>query len=46
MASLHDDRRSHGHSVCDHSYSGVPRLLTTENEVLLFLVAESGIWML
>ena len=31
--------------VCDRTYSGAHRLLTTENEVLLFLVAESGVWM-
>ena len=31
--------------MCNRSYSRAPRLLTTGNEVLLFLVAESGVWM-
>ena len=37
LASLHDDRQLH--------YGAIARLLITGNEVLLFLMAETGVWM-
>ena len=42
---LHDGRQLYSYTVCDHSNSGTLRLLMTENEVLPFLVTESGLWM-
>ena len=42
---LHDGRQLYRYTLCDRSYSGTLRLLMTENEVLPFLVTESGLWM-
>ena len=42
---LCDNHRSYSYTVCDLPYSGVPRLLMTENVVFLFLVAESSIYL-